>query len=386
NYRKQIMDFIIRIRNFIVSILYKGLVKPLFFLMDPEDIHDKVVKFGNFLGRFWLFRIKTSFWFNYQNPILQQTILGINFKNPIGLAAGFDKDGYLIQILPSVGFGFMEIGSITGEPCEGNPRPWLWRLPKSQSLAVYYGLKNEGCEKIASRIKNQSANRLVRIPLGVSVAKANSSETVNEEKGIADYLKAYRVFVETGIGDYFTINISCPNVFGGEPFVEPAKLDKLLAAIKTVKSQKPIFVKLPADIEKSVIDEIISVSRKYKINGFICTNLTKSRSNPKIFDKNIPEKGGLSGKAVEELANNVIGYVYKKTRGEFVIIGCGGVFTAKDAYKKIKLGASLIQLITGMIFEGPQIISSINLGLVELLKKDGFTNIGQAVGKDNILN
>lgn len=371
------MEILIKIRNLIISFFYKGLIKPLFFLMDPEDIHDKIIKFGNFLGKFWIFRMKTSFWFNYKNQILCQNISGINFKNPIGLAAGFDKDGYLTKILPSVGFGFMEIGSITGQPCEGNPRPWLWRLPKSQSMLVYYGLKNEGCVKIIERLENSR----FKIPVGVSIAKTNNFETVDQEKGIADYLKAYTVFVKSGIGDYYTINISCPNAFGGEPFVEPEKLDKLLAVIRTVKSEKPIFIKMPADIEKPVIDEIIIISRKYKINGFICANLTKNRNNLKILDLNISEKGGFSGKVVEDLANSVIKYIYNKTRGEFIIIGCGGVFSAKDAYKKIKLGASLIQLITGMIFEGPQLISSINLGLVELLKKDGYKNISEAVGK-----
>jgi len=372
-------ELLIKIRNKITLVLYLSFGRPLFFLMDAEDIHDWIIKFGNFLGKFWLTRIKTRLWFNYQNPRLEQTICGIKFRNPIGLAAGFDKDGYLTQILPEVGFGFMEIGSITGEPCAGNPRPWMWRLKKSKSLIINYGLKNEGCSKIISRIKNLK----FKIPIGISVAKTNSPETVDMEKGIADYLKAYKSFAEAGIGDYFTVNISCPNAFGGEPFVDPSKLDKLLFAIKAIKSEKPIFLKLPADIENQQVDEIIELARKYKLSGFICTNLTKKRENFKIVETNLPIKGGLSGKAVEGASNNLIKYVYVKTKGEFIIIGCGGVFTAEDAYKKIKLGASLIQLITGMIFEGPQVISEINLGLVKLLKKDGFENISQAIGKNN---
>jgi dihydroorotate dehydrogenase len=367
-----------KIKFGIVRILYKYFLKEIFFLRDPEIVHDKMVKLGNFLGKHWIFRFKTRFWFFYENKALGQNIAGINFKNPIGLAAGFDKDGYLTQILPEVGFGFEEIGSITGEPCEGNPRPWLWRLPKSKSLAVHYGLKNEGCEKIVSRIKNQES----RIPLGISIAKTNSLETTEEIRGIADYKKAYQAFVKAGIGDYFTINISCPNAFGGEPFTEVGKLEKLLSELYGQGWVKPVFIKLPADLSHEEILELTEVGKRYKITGFVCSNLTKKRDWEKIKEKDVPEKGGLSGKLVEEASNELISFLYNTYKKEFVLIGCGGVFSAEDAYKKIKLGASLIQLITGMIFEGPQLIGEINYGLAKLLKKDGYKNISEAVGKD----
>ncbi len=246
-------------------------------------------------------------------------------------------------------------------------------------MVVNYGLKNEGCEAIIKRLSGQK----FQIPIGINFAKTNSPDTVDLQKGVDDYLKVYRTFIKTGIGDYFTINISCPNTYGGEPFVEPEKLDKLLQAVRTIPSDKPIFIKLPADLEKMTLDQIIELSRKYKIAGFIATNLTKNRNSPKIIEQDLPPVGGLSGKVVEELANEQIKYIYHKAKSEFVIIGCGGVFSAEDAYKKIKLGASLIQQVTGMIFEGPQLISEINLGLVELLKRDGLTNISQAIGKDN---
>jgi dihydroorotate dehydrogenase len=314
--------------------------------------------------------------FGYANPMLEQDILGIHFKNPIGLSAGFDKNAELTGIIPEVGFGFEEAGTITGEPCEGNPRPRLWRAKKSKSLVVYWGLMNNGSEKIAARLKDKK----FRFPVGISIGKTNTESTVELTNGIADYLKAYRAF--ENIGAYYTINISCPNTFGGEPFTDPAKLDLLLAEINKLPHTKPILIKLDPDLSFEVIDQIIEVARKYKINGFVCSNLTKKRDNPKILDV-VPEKGGLSGKVQQDLSDKQVEYIFKKCGKEFLIIGCGGVFTAEDAYRKIKLGASLIYLITGMIFEGPQVVSDINRGLVKLLKIDGYKNISEAIGSDN---
>ncbi|MFH0926668.1 MAG: quinone-dependent dihydroorotate dehydrogenase, partial [bacterium] len=164
----------------------------------------------------------------------------------------------------------------------------------------------------------------------------------------------------------------CPNAFGGQPFSDPKKLDQLLTYIDQIYTKKPIFIKMPPDLTEKQVDGILEVVKKHKIAGFICSNLTKK-------DKN----GGLSGKSVEELANKQIKYIYQKTRSKYIIIGTGGIFSAEDAYRKIKLGASLVQLITGMIYEGPQLIGEINKGLVKLLKKDGYTNISQAVGSIN---
>lgn len=360
-----------------IGFLYKRVLKPMFFLRDPENVHDGMTAVGKFLGSYNALRKLTSSFFKYEHPSLEQVVAGISFKNPIGLAAGFDKNAELTQIMPSVGFGFEEVGSITGEPCPGNPRPRLWRMKKSQSLMVYYGLKNDGCESIRSRIKDLR----FRIPIGISIAKTNSKETVEEEKGIKDYLKAYRTFVEAGIGDYFTVNISCPNTFGGEPFTTPEKLDRLLSALRQIPNPKPVFIKMPAEISDETLDGLIEVARKHKITGFISTNLAKSRQNEAIKDGVVPVNGGMSGKVVQKLSDKQIEYIYKKCGKEFVIIGCGGVFTALDAYRKIKLGASLIQLITGMVYLGPQVIKEINQGLVDLLKADGFSNISEAVGK-----
>lgn len=372
------MKFWYRLVARAAAIKYKYFFKPLFFLQDPEVVHDRMVRFGSFLGKFALTRSLLRGLFGYGNSVLKQTVAGIEFKSPIGLAAGFDKDAYLTQVLPNVGFGFEEIGSITGEPCAGNPKPWLWRLPKSQSLVVYYGLKNQGAQAIASRLYGQS----FAFPIGVSLAKTNSEDTVEEEKGIADYVKVYRTFLEKNIGDYFTVNISCPNAFGGEPFTEPDKLNRLLGELKAVNSGKPMFVKLPADISTEKLEEIIGVARRHGVTGFICSNLTKNRNNPKIKETDLPDRGGLSGKVVQDLSDDLIRQIYRRCGKEFVIIGCGGVFSAEDAYKKIQLGASLVQLITGLIYQGPQLVSQINQDLVRLLERDGYKDLAEAVGAD----
>ncbi len=370
---------LVRARNATIGFLYRVLLKPFFFARDPEAVHDRMVAAGAWLGRSAAGRTLTRAAFFYSSPALEQTVAGVRFKNPVGLSAGFDKNARLTQILPDVGFGFAEVGSVTGEACAGNPGRRLWRLPESQSLAVYYGLKNDGCEAIAARLKGLPQ----RAVLGISIAKTNSEATVDEAAGIADYLKAYRTFVRAGVGDYYTINVSCPNAFGGEPFTDPGKLDRLLKSLAEVQKRAPVFLKLPAELPDAQVDEIVAVCRRYPVDGFVCTNLAKRRDNPRLLDANIPAVGGFSGKVVEDLSNRLISRLYRSCGADFVLVGSGGVFSAEDAYKKIRLGASLVQLITGMVYRGPQLISSINVGLTGLLARDGFTNLAEAVGADH---
>jgi dihydroorotate dehydrogenase len=361
----------------ILGSAYKHLFKPLAFRYDPEFVHDRILVLGKLLGKTSLGRVVTHKLFSYSHPALKQTLLGIDFPNPIGLSAGFDKNAELLDILPSVGFGFAEVGSITGEACDGNLQKRLWRLPKSQSLVVYYGLKNDGAEKIAARLKHKK----FQVPIGISVAKTNSPTTVDVVAGIKDYAKAYEAFAD--IGSYTTINISCPNTYGGQPFTDPALLEQLLSAIDKIPSSKPVFVKLSPDLGMDGVDQLLAVIDKHNVQGIVCSNLTKNRNNSKIIETEVPEVGGFSGKVVEDLANELISHVYRKTQGKYIVIGSGGVFSAEDAYKKIKLGASLIQMITGMVYQGPQIIGEINQGLVKLLARDGYSNVRDAVGVDN---
>ena len=372
-------EYLIKIRNIANRILYKNIAKPIFFRIDPEKVHDAIIFLGKLLGSNRVTRFAVSMPFAYSNRKLEQDILGIKFKNPIGLAAGFDKNADIVKLLPSIGFGYAEVGSVTGEPCDGNPKPRLWRLKKSKGLVVYYGLKSDGCEKIAEKLKKEKFN----IPIGISVAKTNCRLTADKNEGIRDYVKAFSALKD--IGEYITINISCPNAFGGQPFTRAEDLDDLLTEIEKVPCDKPVFLKLAPDLNVKELNNIIDICGKHRISGFICSNLTKDRKNEEIKkhlkDADVKTVGGISGRPVRNLSTKLIKYIYRETNGRYVIIGCGGVFSAEDAYEKIKAGASLIQLITGMIFEGPQLISEINQGLVVLLEKDGYKNISQAVGE-----
>lgn len=371
------IDTVTHYRNKTLGTLYKGVFKPLFFLRDPENVHDRMVGVGKRLGGWSMGRTVTRWFFGYRNSKLQQTIFGINFENPIGLSAGFDKNADLTDILPSVGFGFAEVGSITGEPCLGNAKPRLWRLPKSKSLGVYYGLKNDGCENIALKLEAKQ----FAIPVGMSVAMTNSPENLVIKNAIADFAKAFRVMEP--LGAYITVNISCPNTQGGQPFIIPHNFDYLFDILDEIPTAKPIFIKLSPDLTEKQLNDLLDIARRHRIHGIICANLTKKPDARKIIDASVPTAGGFSGKMVQELADAMLAAIYKREGQRFTLVGCGGVFNAADAYKKIRLGASLVQMITGMIFEGPQVISEINQGLVKFLERDGFSNIREAIGVDN---
>ncbi|MDR3558595.1 MAG: quinone-dependent dihydroorotate dehydrogenase [Candidatus Pacebacteria bacterium] len=367
-------------RNMAMHSLYKRILKPVFFKQDPEDVHDRMTNVGAMLGKHSLGRAFTRRLFDFQDETLSQSVCGIAFKNPIGLSAGFDKNAQLMDILPSVGFGFVEVGSITGEKCPGNPKPRLWRLPKSEGLVVWYGLKNDGSEEISNRL----AGKHFDIPVGVSVAATNCADNLIVGNAMRDFAKAFRLMEP--IGDYMTVNISCPNAKGGQTFIDPVRFNELFDILDDIPTKKPVFIKLSPDLSHSELDAILDVAHSHRIDGIITTNLTKKRDNPKIVDLQVPTTGGMSGKVVADLSDDALAYIAKrqgdKHDKKLVLIASGGVFTAEDAYKKIRLGASLVQMITGMIFEGPQVISEINRGLVDLLKKDGYPNISQAVGAD----
>jgi len=362
------------LRDSITGFLYRNIFKKIAFALDPEEVHDRVTYLGRFLGSNFVTRSIVTAVFGYQNSKLEQSILGIKFKNPIGLAAGFDKDGYLRNILPSVGFGFMEAGSITAKPYKGNQQPRLYRLPEYRALRINYGLKSLGAEAVHQNLMG----RKFVFPIGISLAKTNIQETSQVTPGVEDYFFTYQIFQD--LGDYFTINISCPNTSEESPiFAQSKNLGLLLEKIFSFPKQKPIFVKLSPDMEDVELESILDVCQKYGIDGFVCSNLTKVNK----FEHQ--GKGGFSGKPVFEASNRLIATVYKLTQGKKIIIGCGGVFSAEDAYKKIRLGASLVQLITGMIYKGPQLIGQINRGLVKLLERDGLRSISDAVGIENKL-
>lgn len=367
-------------------LIYKNIIKPVLFLFPADDVHIFFLKMGRFLGRCKTAKWKVRILFSYKNKILDQNVAGINFENPIGLAAGFDYDADLISILPSVGFGYHTIGTVTLLPYVGNPKPMLGRLPKSKSLLVNKGFKSMGLESILKKINNSEK----KIPLGLSIGSTNQPYKKVEDM-IEDISQSFKRVLPLDYFDYFELNISCPNLINVEnlkdKFDEPIGLGMLLNKLSYLNIDKPLFIKMY--LEKSS-DETLTLaevaSRHLFVSGLIFSNLVKDRTNPH-FDKEEIEnagKGNFSGKPTEKITNNLISEVYKKYKDRFIIIGCGGVFTGADAYEKIKRGATLIQMITGMIYEGPSQIGNINRELAKLLKKDGYKNINEAVGSYHI--
>ena len=384
------MSFIIAVRNLILRILFR-VMRPMIFLMDPEQAHYSMKRIGVFLGSNPITKAFTSLLFDYGHKSLNIEVDGIKYRNPIGLSAGFDKDGELTKIYPNLGFGLAELGSITGEICPGNPGKRLFRMIKSKSIVVWYGLNNMGAEKLSSRLAGQKFGRL---RVGINAALSNMSSEFDLDSSIADYLKTMRLFKD--IGDYYTVNISCPNTQEGEPFVDKDKLDALLTAInKHIRpiTAKPIYVKLAADMSVEEINTIVDACVEHNMEGVVCTNLAKPKYNTEHRPEEYPTtkgllpagKGAMSGLPLQRISTNVVRHVYRRTRGKLTIIGVGGIFNARDAYEKITSGASLCHMITTMIFDGPQNINEINRGLVKLLKADGFNTIAEAVGSRNPL-
>lgn len=365
-----------------IGIIYKKIIKPVLFRFPADDVHNFFLKRGRLLGSLKSSRWLTKKLFFYKNDILNENVCGVSFENPIGLAAGFDYDADLIDILPSIGFGFHTVGTVTNLPYEGNARPMLGRLPKSKSLLVNKGFKSMGIESVLKKINKREKI----IPLGISIGSTNRGYK-NIEEMSDDIVASYKRVLAENYFDYFELNISCPNLVNVEnlkdKFDQPIGLGILLNKLSYLNINRPLFIKMY--LEKSIDEtlELAEVASLYPfVKGLIFSNLVKDRTNP-AFDKVEIEtagRGNFSGKPTQELSNNLISAVYKKYKDRFVIIGVGGIFTGADAYEKIKRGATLVQMITGMIYEGPSVIGKINKELAGLLKKDGYTNIKEAVG------
>lgn len=352
-------------------LVYTNIFKPVFFLIDPETIHNTMVSLGSILGRYAYTRLKTQTYFGFNHPVLQSTVSGITFPNRLGLSAGFDYDGNLTQILPKVGFGWHTIGTVTLEPYAGNPKPRLGRLPDSKALIVNKGLKSIGASAVISRLTPLKLS----IPTAISIASTNK-HFESEKAQILDIVGCFRLFESSQLKhQLYELNISCPNTFGGEPFTTPIKLEKLLAAVDSLKLKRPVFVKMPIDQTEAETLELLKVLNKHRVAGVIFGNLTKDKNNPAVTKADLEiwqkRKGNLSGKPTWDRSNKLIALTKKHYKNRFTIVGTGGIFTAEDALQKISLGADLLQLITGMIFEGPQTIGAINLRLaLELLSKN----------------
>lgn len=343
--------------------MYKTLLKPILFKFGPEGVHNLFVIFGKYLGYCKLTRVLVKLVYGYRGRDISKVVDGVYYKTPIVLAAGFDYNANLTQILPSLSFGGVEVGSVTAKPCRGNEKPRLTRLPFSKSIIVNKGLKNEGVDAVLARLKRKA--KVKDFVVGISIARTNELCASTVETGIADYAYSLNKIVESGQGDYYTINISCPNTFGGEPFTTPDLLSKLFIELDKIKSAKPLYVKMPISIPDNAFVQLLGVLDQHNVQGVIIGNLQKDYSK---IDKRdfVPAKysGGLSGKPCEERANELIALTKKEYANRFTIIGCGGVFSYEDAKKKFDLGADLIHLITGMIYEGPGLIKKICYGIM----------------------
>jgi dihydroorotate dehydrogenase len=301
---------------------------------------------------------------------LQQSIFGLDFPTPVGVAAGFDKNGEIPRILSQLGFGHIEIGGITAKPQPGNPRPRLFRLTEDAALINRMGFNNEGADRVGDRLRHEPKPE---VPVGINIGKSKSTPIENAAE---DYLYTYERVSKTG--DYFVVNVSSPNTPGLRSLQNRESLEDILGTLKNADAQ-PLLVKFSPDLANSAIEDALSVINELDLDGIIATNTTTKRPDS-LRNPHKSEDGGLSGTPIEEDATNQIRFIAERT--DVPIIGVGGVSDPAGAYKKIRAGASLVQLYTGFVFNGPCIARDINEGLLELLERDGFDSVEEAVGVD----
>ena len=361
---------------------YRYLARPIFFLFDSEVIHHALTRAGEWFGRYSAARSFLDRLWRVESPLLRQTVAGIDFRTPVGLAAGFDYEGRLTQILPSLGFGFGTVGTITNKAYEGNAPPRLGRLVQSRSLLVNKGFKNEGIKIILNRF----AARHFASPVGLSLGKTNTLEIKNQAEAVADVVAAFRQAEAATQPNfaYYELNISCPNLKGNIEFYEPEHLRELLAAVTGLRLHRPLFIKMPITRSDEETRAMLRVVSTFSVAGVIFGNLQSNRQDPSLQPAEGARagKGHFSGRPTAARSNELIRLTYREFGERLVIIGCGGIFSAADAYTKIRLGATLVQLITGLIYEGPQLPGEISLGLIKLLRRDGLNHLAEAIGRD----
>lgn len=360
---------------------YRKVARPVIFLFPSEPIHEFLLTVGYWKSRVPGVAALGRAFFTVSSPALTSRIAGMDFANPIGLAAGFDYRAALTRLLPALGFGFGTIGTLTNNPYEGNPPPRLGRLPKSQALFVNKGFKNEG---IAQTLNRHRGRRFTH-PVGVSIGRTNTRTHKTQQEAIEDVVAAFQKAEASGVGfSYYELNISCPNLHSSIEFYDCEKLRELLFAVTQLRLSRPVFVKMPIDRSDRDFTKMLDVIAEFPIAGVIIGNLQKRRDHPSLVPEEVAAwpKGNFGGRPTVEDSERYIALAYHHTKGKLLIIGCGGVFTADDAYRKIQKGASLIQLASGLVFMGPTVASEICLELETLLRRDGYTNYLEAVGKD----
>ena len=360
--------------------LYRSLLRPLLFRLPPETAHELALKSLSFAPGL----TKTLLGQRFQrSPFGKLRRFGLTFSNPVGLAAGFDKDGVALDSLAALGFGFIEAGTVTSHPQPGNERPRLFRLPLDKALINRAGFNNEGARAFAERVKRNRPDCV----LGVSIGK---SKVVALEDAVSDYLKSFEAVYP--VADYIAVNVSSPNTPRLRELQKTDQLELLLRALQESNANLaqqpeghgplPLLVKLSPDLDVAELESIVAVARRNKIAGLIATNTTVSRASLKTTRATVEAcgEGGLSGAPLRIRSLEMIARLYNMTDGSLPLIGVGGVFTAEDAWEMISAGASLLQIYTGFIYEGPAIARKINDGLRRIVSEKGFVSLDEAVG------
>jgi len=343
------------------------LIRPLIFQLDAETAHGLAIQ-----SLLWRFAGPAR----VGDPILKTNVAGLDFPNPVGMAAGFDKDGQVPAVLTGLGFGFAEVGTLTPKPQAGNPKPRIFRLAEDRAVINRLGFNNGGQEAAFPRLKK------ARERMGVGLLGINIGANKDSDDRIADYAMGVRKMA--ALADYLTVNISSPNTPGLRALQDKGALDELLAAVIEARGRAspPVFLKVAPDLTAEDIADIVAVAMGRKIDALIISNTTISR--PPLKSNKAGETGGLSGAPLKDLAQQMLINFRKESGGAIPLIGVGGIATAEDAYARIRAGASLVQLYSAMVYRGPSIARDINTGLAELLRQDGFVNVADAVGVDHV--
>jgi dihydroorotate dehydrogenase len=344
--------------------VYKSIIRSILFLFDPEKVHYFTFSLIRILCKIPLVSNLFRSLYQVQDKKLERTLFGITFKNPVGLAAGFDKNAVLYNELANFGFGFIEIGTITPKGQEGNPKKRLFRLKDDQGIINRMGFNNEGLEVAIQQLKKNKGSVII----GGNIGKNTETLPENYTADYLECLKGLHPYV-----DYFVLNVSCPNVGSHAKLNDKAYLVELISACQKLNNrqekQKPILLKIAPDLNNLQLDEIIELVAETKIDGVIASNTSTNRDNLKVSKKRLQEigNGGVSGQPIKDKSTKVIQYLADNSNKSFPIIGVGGIHSEKDALEKIKAGADLVQIYTGFIYEGPGLIKKINKAILSIL-------------------
>jgi dihydroorotate dehydrogenase len=364
--------------------VYETVVRPLLFRLDPERAHNLALRTCEIGGRSSVARRAARNAFAVEDARLRTECCGLAFDNPLGLAAGFDKNGRAIALLGTLGFGHVEIGSISGYPSEGNPRPRLFRIPQDGGIVVSYGVPNDGAEAISRRLAGR------RLPglLGINLVKTNDpSRPAVAPDVYEDYARSFELL--QGHADYIALNMSCPNSAADRDFFDDlGKVDSLLARLGELSPQVPVVLKLKPTRDAGVLRELVAIADGHEFVSGFSINLPAGK--PADLRLTAPPErlermpGAVGGRPVEELINEILRTLYGilGPDSRYGLMAAGGVFTTADAYRKIRLGASLVQLYTGLVYRGPGLVKEILRGLAEQLERDGLATVSEAVGID----